>query len=118
VQNELEKLDAIRERVDVGIEEARWALQEAGGDVVTAIAMLEERKSKDVLAVALEFADDVQRLVKAGAAKKIRIKFGGKVIKEVPVALTAAAALVLGVAAVLITKSSIEIVREEARSEG
>jgi hypothetical protein len=104
--------------VDVGIEDAQQALQAAGGDVVRAIALLEERSSRDLLSVAMELADDVQRLLRAGAAKRIRVKFGGKVIKEIPVALTAAAALVLGVAAVLITKSSIEIEREEDRLEG
>lgn len=118
MHNELEKLDAIRSRVDVGIEEAKEALQDAGGDVVTAIAIIEERQNRDLLAVAIDLVDEIQRLVKAGAAKKVRVKFGGKVVKEIPVALTAAAALALSVAAVLITKSSIEIVREEVSSEG
>jgi hypothetical protein len=76
------------------------------------------QNDKDLIAVAVELADDVQRVFKAGAARKVRIKFGGKVIKEFPVALTAATALLIGVAAVLITKSSIEIVREEESLEG
>ena len=36
----LEKIDAIRERMDVGYKEAREALEQAGGDLVEALVLI------------------------------------------------------------------------------
>jgi hypothetical protein len=116
VENELEKLDAIRSRMKVSYEEARTALEGADGDVVQALINLEKREG-DLLATGIELLDDVQKLVQAGGASRVRVKFADKVVGEYPVAFTAAAAFVVGLAAVLITKSSIEIEREESAPE-
>lgn len=117
VQTELEKLDAIRSRMDVSYEEAREALNQADGDLVQALVNLEKGKG-DLLSVGIELLDDIQRLMESGTVNKVRIKFGGRTITEYPVALTAFAALAVGLAAVIISKATIEIEQEERSSEG
>jgi len=87
-------------------------LDDAGGDVVTALTRL-EANSYDLLSLSAEILDEAQKLIGAKAPKRLRVKFGGRMVKEFPLALTATAAFVLGMAAVLITKASLEIDREQ-----
>ncbi|MBI2844648.1 MAG: hypothetical protein HYX78_14740 [Armatimonadetes bacterium] len=118
MNNELEKLDAIRNRIpNVSYEEARRALAETSGDVVQALINLEKIKG-DLLSVGIELIDDVQKLMESRGANRLKVKFGEKTIAEYPVALTAAAAFVVGLAAVLISKSSVEVEQEEGTPEG
>lgn len=116
VQHELEKLDAIRSRMNVSYDEARKALDEAGGDLVQALVNLEGEKG-DLLSVGINLLDDVQKLIESGAPRKLRIKFDGKLVAEYPVALTAAAAVVVGLAALIISKATVEIEHEKAQVE-
>lgn len=111
MENELEKVDILRSRFRIGYEDARKALSDASGDVVTALATLEKSRSgrKDLLALGAEIADEVQKVVSGGPIKKLRVKYGGRVLHESPVALTAAAAAAVGLAALLITKLVIEV---------
>ena len=111
-QSELEKLDAIRSRLSVSYDDAKHALDEAGGDVVKALTRLES-SGQDLVSLGVEILNDIQKIVGAAAASKVRIRYGGRLVKEAPLSLTTTAALVLGVAAVLITKASLEIEREE-----
>jgi hypothetical protein len=117
VEIELEKLDAIRSRMKVSYEEARKALEETGGDVVEALVHLEKRKG-DMISVGIELLDDIQKLLESGTGNKLRVKFGERTVAEYPIALTAAAAFIVGLAAVLVSKSSVEIETEEGASEG
>lgn len=103
--------------MNVTYEDARVALEHADGDVVQALINLEKREG-DLLSAGIELLDDVQKLVDSKGAKKVRLRFGEKVVAEYPVAFTAAAAFVVGLAAVLISKSSIEIEHEESEPEG
>lgn len=117
VETQLEKLDAIKSRLGVSYDEARQALADADGDVVQALVNLERGKG-DLLSVGIEMLDDVQRLVESGTVNKLRLKFAGRTIAEYPVALTAAAAVIVGVAALIISKASIEVDQEERLREG
>lgn len=117
VHNELEKLDAIRSRMKVSYEEAKKALDHTGGDVVQALVNL-ERAQGDLISVGVELLDDVQKLIESRGRSKVRFRFGERTVAEYPVALTAAAAFIVGLAAVLISKSSIEIEQEEQELEG
>ncbi|MDO8682232.1 MAG: hypothetical protein Q7N50_01950 [Armatimonadota bacterium] len=109
-QNELAKLDAIRSRANVSYEEAKRALDQSGGDVIKALTEL-ERGGYDIISLSAELLDEAQKLLGAPSATKLRVKFSGKLVKEIPLALTATAAFILGMAAVLITKASLEIER-------
>jgi hypothetical protein len=100
--------------MNVSYDEAREALREADGDVIQALVSLEKGKG-DLLSIGIEMLDDVQRLVQSGDIRKLRLKFGGQTIAEYPVALTAAAAVIVGLAAVIISRASIEV--EQAQQE-
>jgi len=114
--DELEKLDAIRKRLGVTYEEAEKALREADGDVVAALARLDKpRTSKpDFLAMAAEIAGEVREILGDGDVKRVRIKLGDKVVREIPVALTAMGAAAIAALAVILTKAAIEIDRENS----
>jgi hypothetical protein len=116
VQTELDKLDAIRSRMNVSYEDARTALESADGNVVQALVNIEKGKG-DLLSVGIELMDDIQKLLEARAVNKLRIKFGDKVLAEYPVALTAAAAVFVGLAAILVSKSTIEVEQEKEEPE-
>lgn len=77
----LEKVDLIKERMDVSYEEAKDALERASGDVVSALIILEK-----------ELQDDTScgkfiRTLQKGMAAKLRLKKGDNTILEVPAGL-------------------------------
>ena len=115
--DDLEKLDTIRQRLDVSYDEARKALDEAEGDVVAALASLEKRQ-RDIVTIVAELVDEIGKLLESAPAKKVRLKLGRKVIAEIPVALTAAAGFLLGLAAVLVTKAAMELEKEGTGAPG
>lgn len=71
------------------------------------------QKASDALDVAVGLLEDIQKVVGQGRPKKLRVRLGDKVIAELPLALTAAAAVATGLAAVLLTKLTIEIEHED-----
>ncbi len=113
VSVDLGKVDQVRERMGVSFEEARSALDASGGDVVAAITHLEQTKGPaDLLTVGADLLDEVERLLRAGAIKKIRVRLGNRTLKEIPVSLTAVGAVLIGVLAVLVSRFVIELERE------
>jgi predicted NBD/HSP70 family sugar kinase len=113
VSVDLGKVDEVRERMGVSYEEASSALNEAGGDVVAALTRLEQtRGPNDLLTVGADLLDEVERLLRAGAIRKIRVRLGNRTLKEIPVSLTAVGAVLIGVLAVLVTRFVIELERE------
>jgi predicted NBD/HSP70 family sugar kinase len=113
VSVDLGKVDEVRERMGVSYEEASSALNEAGGDVVGALTRLEQiRGPNDLLTVGADLLDEVERLLRAGAIRKIRVRLGNRTLKEIPVSLTAVGAVLIGVLAVLVTRFVIELERE------
>jgi hypothetical protein len=111
---DLSHVDLLRERLNVGYDEARAALEAANGDVVTALGQLEQARYRrnDVLAVATDVLDEVQRLLDAGVIRRIRVKLGNRTLKEIPVSLTTLGAIAFGILAVLVTHFVIEVDRD------
>ncbi|HAH88484.1 MAG: ubiquitin [Armatimonadota bacterium] len=111
MEDQLNKIDIIRERFSLSYEEARTALEESGGDVVSALDTLERSRGRctDLVVLGAEIADDVRRFMDGGPIKKIRVKYGNKLVTETPVTLTALAAVAVGIAAVLISRLAIEL---------
>ena len=70
-------------------------------------------KASAALDVAIEVLEDIQRIISAGRPKALRVRLGDRTLAEFPVAFTAAAAFMAGLAAVLLTKLALEIDHED-----
>ena len=113
VSVDLNKVDQVRERIGVSYEEAQAALEASGGDVVAALAHLEKaRPEQPLLSAGADLMDDVERLLRAGPIRKIRVRFGRRTLKEIPVSVTAVGAVLIGVLVVLVNRVVIELERE------
>ena len=93
-------MDITESGSDKGIEETTQAVNKAAG------------QAADALDLAIEVLEDVQRIICSGRPKTVKIRFGDRVIAEMPVALTAAMAFAAGLAAVVLTKLAIEVEHE------
>lgn len=115
MNDELQKIDIIRSRFKITYEEAGTALTSAGGDLITALAIVERCAQSDVdlLALGAEVVDEVQKAAGRGPIRKIRIRLGNKILTERSVALTAAATVAVALAAALVTRLVIEVDRGE-----
>ena len=71
------------------------------------------QRASEALDVAIDLLEDIQKVVSSGRPKAFKIRFGDKVVAELPLALTAAAAFAAGLAAVLLTKLAIEVEHED-----
>lgn len=113
---DLVSVDLVRDRLKCTYEEAQQALLAADGDVVTALARLEKSQTAglDVAELTTELIDDVQRLLEAGGAiRKVRVRVGDRVVREIPLSVTAVGAILIGLLAVLANRLTIDIVRDE-----
>ncbi len=120
MESELEKIDIIRSRFRVGYDEAVQALCATDGDVVKALVCFERKNGTrpDLLALGMEMIDEAQRVAAGSPVKRLKIRYGDRTVTDTPVTLTAAAALAIGVAAVLISKLVIELVKDEEEANG
>ena len=112
----LDQVDEIRARTNVSYEKAIEALKKADGDLLQALVLAERGKKESgegVVSLVGELVDSLTDLAKEGETSKLRVKLGDRVVKEVPLAAGAAAGLILSLAAVLLTRCVIEVVREK-----
>ncbi|SMB91030.1 protein of unknown function [Desulfonispora thiosulfatigenes DSM 11270] len=130
--DELEKIDIIRERANVGYRQAKEALDATNGDVVSALIYLEENTVKieeDIKDKSNKLLDQVKEILKKGNVNKIRIVKDDKVIVEFPANIGAVGvgfgflnpALgligIIGTVVALANKYSIEIERPNGEVE-
>lgn len=114
MDHSLEAVDAVRERAGVTYREAKEALEQAGGDLVEALAGLEESRAgmKD------HFSDMIIK-AKHAAVKlhqtRMKIKVNDNALVELPVTYSALGIAffpklaTLGVIGLLLSKGSIEV---------
>lgn len=116
----LDKIDILRNRMNVTYEEARTALEVSNWDVVDAIVRVErdERNKKDVLKVrGSELVEKVKEIVRKGNVTKIKVKHGEKILVEVPItagvvgAVLAPELAVIGTVAALVSRCTVEVER-------
>lgn len=122
----LEKLDMIRERVEVTYGEADAALERNHGDVVKAIIDLENRSpmsgmKEEFWVKGNELVDQVKELIKKGNVTRIIIKSeDGKTLVEIPMTVgvvgtvLAPTLAILGGIAALVTRCKVEVERPQA----
>lgn len=105
--HDLATVDLVRSRMEVGYQEAMEALDQAEGDVVKALAILEE--SHGGLEKLQEQAKEgVKRGLSGDELSLVRWKLLGQVVAEAPVALVGVAAAAVAVLALLISSSTVE----------
>ena len=94
-QELLDKIDLIRDRMDVSYKEAREALEKAGGDPVEALVLLEsefeeepeclkERWTRRFQGKSEEVLGRLRKIMEKGTATKIRLKRDDDTILEIP----------------------------------
>ena len=118
----LEKIDIIRERTGVSYKEAKEALEQNDGQVIETIISIEEKQGKtwmDTMSVVgNEIVEKLKAVIKKGNVSRIMLKKDGETLLNVPVTAGAIGVMLyptvslLGVAAALFTKATIEIVKE------
>jgi len=118
----LEKIDLIRERTGVSYKEAKEAIDQAGGNVVDALVLLEERTEKgwmdSVGVMGNDVIDKLKKIVSKGNVTRIILKRDGEVMLNIPVTAGAIGVVLapfvslIGVSAALASKASIEIVKD------
>lgn len=106
--HDLATVDMIRERLDVSYQAAMDALDDAEGDVVRALALLESSTAGGLHA----FEDKVKEGVKRGLAGDeldvVRWKLMGQEVGEWYLGLAGFAAVAVVVLGILITSSTVE----------
>lgn len=118
----LEKIDIVRERAGVSYKEAKEALEQNDGDVIETIISIEEKHGKtwmDTMSVVgNEVIEKLKTVIKKGNVSRIVLKKDGEVLLNVPVTAGAIGIMLypmislLGISAALITKATIEIVKD------
>lgn len=100
MQDELSKIDVIRERMDISYREAKKMLDEAEGDLVEALVRAEALKARGwtdrLVEAGQDLAGQVKTYIDKGNQTKVKFKQGDKTLFELPATLG-----VLGVAAAL-----------------
>lgn len=116
----LEKIDAVRERMNVTYREAKEALESSNWDVVEAIVRLEQEensKKEEVFVRGSELVEKIKEIVHKGNVSRIKVKQDDKILVEIPVtaglvgALLAPQLAIIGAVAALIGRCSVEIER-------
>ncbi len=88
---ELDKIDLIKERMNVSYKAAKQVLDEVNGDVVQALIRLEEEQEatgydKNIIKVkSEELVSKLKELIKEGNISKITVKNRDKTLLEIPV---------------------------------
>lgn len=135
----LEKVDMIRERMDVSFEKAKEALEVCKGDVLESLIYLE--KAKELLDVNQSFEDAegdksaisieelknwIKQIIEKGNVTRIKIKKDDAELIDIPVNAGIAAGVVAiiippilaaGVIAAIATQITIEITKEDGSVE-
>lgn len=125
----LEKIDLVRDRTDVSYREAKEVLEQADGNVIEALIMLEDRKQQwkrdintwkeEFTVKGTEITEKVKEVLRQGNISKITVKQDGKKVVEIPVVLGAIGGLllpelaVLGLLGALLKQYTIELERGE-----
>jgi hypothetical protein len=130
----LEKIDAIRERVNVSFKDAKQALEVCDGNVVEAILYLENTRKvilvdseKEELSKQ-ELLEFIKSLIRKGNINRIRVKHNEKILVDIPINAGIVAvgvltyylsvlAMAIGVVAAIVTNITIEITKNDGSIE-
>ncbi len=118
----LEQIDLIRQRANVGYEEAKAALEKCNGDIVETLVLLEKenrtkpgKKPKDCS----KFMNGVKEIIHKGNRTKLVIRGKNSDLVNLPltvaviVTIFATPVVIIGIPAALLTKHKIKIEKED-----
>jgi len=118
---ELEKIDILRERGNIGYAAAKDLLDAADGDIVAALINLEAmQKNRGLSSDHLEergreILEKIKELIRRGNSERIRVRKGDEVIMDIPITVGAVGVVLapiatfLAGAACLLSRCTIEI---------
>ncbi|ADL12221.1 DUF4342 domain-containing protein [Acetohalobium arabaticum] len=118
INQQLEKIDLIRERTKASYREAKEALEAADGDVLEAVVRLEEEDlnhKKEFQVAGSKLIEKIKELIKKGNVTKILVKKDGEIIFSLPVTVGVIGTAfypplaVLGLAATLVGQYTLEV---------
>ncbi|HEX3048802.1 MAG TPA: DUF4342 domain-containing protein [Bacillota bacterium] len=118
----IEKIDMVRERMNVTYEEAKGALEATNWDVVEALIKIErdeKARREEIFVRGNELVDKIKELVRKGNVNRLRVKQDDQVLVEIPVtagvvgAFLAPQLAIIGAIAALVSKCTVEIERNE-----
>lgn len=119
----LKKIDEIVNRTYVSYETAKKALEDANGDVLEAVIIIENQNknfsSSDAKVKGEQILEEIKKALKKGNATKITVKKNNETIVNIPItaglvgAVLAPVLAAAGVTAALLTQCSVEILQED-----
>ncbi len=118
----LENIDIIRERTGISYKEAKEVLEQFNGDVVEALIHLEETEKplgSNIAGKGDEILSKLKDAIRKGNVTKVVLKKDGDVAMNIPITAGAIGAVLspplaaLGITAALLSKYSLEIVKED-----
>jgi translation elongation factor EF-Ts len=104
-------VDEIRRRLDATYSEALAGLEESQGDLLKALAIIEEKRKSGAAAQA-DLIEQIFRLAEEGV-KALRVRVGRRFVKEVPVGMGAFGSLLAAFLVGFVGEISLEAVRGE-----
>ncbi|CAH2214094.1 DUF4342 domain-containing protein [Tepidibacter aestuarii] len=121
----LEKIDQIMDRMNVGYEKAKEALENSNGDVIEALVYLEKKEGnvfKGINEKSNEMMEKLKEILKKGNITRVMLEKDGDVLLNMPVTAGAIGlvlgpiAAIVGVSAAVVGKYKIKIVKTDGET--
>lgn len=107
--HDLQTVDIVRERMGVGYADAVAALDAAEGDLVRALAIVEQQSAGSLTRLQDELACGVKRGMSGDVLSQVQWRLADNVVQQWPVAVSGIAALVLTILAVFLSRTTLEL---------
>lgn len=118
--HDLESVDLLRERLDASYSEAKEALDVADGDLLSALAYLEDKRkqtSSDLLQFVKELFEEVRSVIDDKEVTSARVALRGQPLFTVSLALCGLAAGVVVLASAVLSDCRVEVTTGEREDE-
>ncbi|MGH4138816.1 DUF4342 domain-containing protein [Clostridium sp.] len=86
----LEQIDELRKRANISYEDAKNALEQSGGDLISALVYLEKQnkiKPEEIPSSEIKFLKKIKKLIKKGNETKLIVKKDDSVVLNICVTL-------------------------------
>lgn len=119
MDEKLQKIDEVVRRTNASYATAKKALEEADGDVLEAVILIETKyntfKNSDAKSKGEEVLDEIKKILEKGSATKLTIKKNNEIILNLPITAGAVGLVIspflalTGITAALLTQCTVEI---------